>query len=191
VTNGKIAIEEPKGKLGVMTVGLGAVATTMIAGVEAVRRKLGLPIGSMTQMGTIRLGKRTDKRIPKIKDFVPLANLEDLVFASWDLFDDDAYEAAVKAGVLEMSLLDKLKDFLVTIKPMKAAFEQKWVKNLHPNNQKTAKTKMELAEQVMDDIRRFKESSGADRLVVIWCASTEMFSERKPVHDTLENGICK
>ena len=186
MTNGNIAIEEPKGKLGVMTVGLGAVATTMIAGVEAVRRKLALPIGSMTQMGTIRLGKRTDKRIPKIKDFIPLADLNDLVFASWDLFEDNAYEAAVKAGVLEMGTLNQLKDFLQEIKPMPAAFEQKWVKNLHPNNQKTGKNKMDLAEQVMEDIRNFKEKSGVDRLVMIWCASTEMFSEAKPVHETLE-----
>src|ERR1035441_9426866 len=138
-----------------MTVGLGAVATTMIAGVEAVRRGIALPIGSLTQMGTIRLGKRTDKRIPKIKDFVPLAKLEDLVFASWDLFDDNAYEASLKAGVLDKQLVEQLKDFLRTIKPMKAAFEQKWVKNLHPNNLKTG-SKMELAEQIMEDIREFK-----------------------------------
>ena len=186
MANTEIKIEEPKGKLGVMTVGLGAVATTMIAGVEAVRRGIALPIGSLTQMGTIRLGKRTDKRIPKIKDFVPLANLEDLVFASWDLFDDNAYEAALKAGVLDKQLVEQLKDFLRTIKPMKAAFEQKWVKNLHPNNLKTG-SKMELAEQIMEDIREFKKNSGADRLVMIWCASTEMFSERHPVHDTLES----
>ena len=185
MANTEIKIEEPKGKLGVMTVGLGAVATTMIAGVEAVRRGIALPIGSLTQMGTIRLGKRTDKRIPKIKDFVPLAKLEDLVFASWDLFDDNAYEASLKAGVLDKQLVEQLKDFLRTIKPMKAAFEQKWVKNLHPNNLKTG-SKMELAEQIMEDIREFKKNSGADRLVMIWCASTEMFSAPQPVHDTLE-----
>jgi len=187
VANAEIPIAEPKGKLGVLTVGLGAVATTMIAGVEAVRRKLGLPIGSLTQMGTIRLGKRTDKRIPKIKDFVPLANLEDVVFGSWDLFRDNAYEAALKAGVLEKQQVEQLKGFLEGIRPMPAAFEQKWVKNLHPDNLKTSKTKMELAEQLMEDIRQFKKTSGADRLVVIWCASTEMFSEAKPVHQTLES----
>ena len=187
MANAEIPIAEPKGKLGVLTVGLGAVATTMIAGVEAVRRKLALPIGSMTQMGTIRLGKRTDKRIPKIKDFVPLANLDDVVFGSWDLFSDNAYEAALKAGVLEKQQLGQLKDFLEGIRPMTAAFEQKWVKNLHPNNLKTAATKMELAEQVMNDIRQFKKTSGASRLVVIWCASTEMFSEPRPVHQTLES----
>jgi myo-inositol-1-phosphate synthase len=187
VANAEIPIAEPKGKLGVMTVGLGAVATTMIAGVEAVRRNLALPIGSMTQMGTIRLGKRTDKRVPKIKDFVPLAKLDDLVFASWDLFTDNAYEAALKAGVLDSRLVEQLKDFLVTIKPMPAAFEQTWVKRLHPNNLKTGATKMDLAEQIMEDIRQFKARSGAARLVMIWCGSTELFTQPHPVHDTLES----
>jgi myo-inositol-1-phosphate synthase len=182
----EIPIVEPKGKLGVMTVGLGAVATTMIAGVEAVRRKLALPIGSMTQMGTIRLGKRTEKRVPKIKDFVPLASLDDLVFGSWDLFTDNAYEAALKAGVLDNRLVEQLKDFLEKIQPMPAAFEQTWVKRLHPNNLKTGKTKMDLAEQVMEDIRQFKERTGADRLVIIWCGSTELFTQPHPVHDNLE-----
>lgn len=188
----EIPIAKPKGKLGVMTVGMGAVATTMIAGVEAVRRKLALPIGSLTQMATVRLGKRTEKRMPKIKDFVPLAELGDLVFAGWDLFKDNAYEAAIKAGVLDKSLLDQVKDFLVGIRPMPAAFEQKWVKNLHGDNVKTGKTKMDLAEQVMDDIQKFKKRSGAARLVVIWCASTEVFSEPHAVHQTLaafEDGL--
>ena len=187
MTKKEIPIAEPKGKLGVMTVGLGAVATTMIAGVEAVRRKIALPIGSLTQMGTVRLGKRTEKRIPKIKDFVPLAGLDDLVFASWDLFTDNAYEAALKAGVLEKQHVDQLKDFLVGIRPMPAAFEQRWVKNLHSNNAKTGKTKMDLAEQVMEDIRQFKKREGAERLVMIWCASTEVFSEPRPVHETMES----
>jgi myo-inositol-1-phosphate synthase len=168
-----------------MTVGLGAVATTMIAGVEAIRRKLALPIGSLTQMGTIRLGKRTEKRIPKIKDFVPLANLEDLVFGAWDLFTDNAYEAAIKAGVLDNRLVEQLKDFLEKIQPMPAAFEQKWVKRLRPDNLKTGKTKMDLAEQVMEDIRQFQKRTGADRLVMIWCGSTEVFIEAGPVHQTL------
>lgn len=182
----EIPIAEPQGKLGVLTVGMGAVATTMIAGVEAVRRKLALPIGSLTQMATVRLGKRTEKRIPKIKDFVPLAELGDLVFAGWDLFKDNAYEAAIKAGVLEKSLLDQIKDFLVEIRPMPAAFEQRWVKNLHGDNLKMGKTKMDLAEQVMDDIQQFKKRAEAARLVVIWCASTEVYSEPRPVHQTLE-----
>jgi myo-inositol-1-phosphate synthase len=186
MTRKEIPIAEPEGKLGVLTVGMGAVATTMIAGVEAVRRKLALPIGSLTQMATVRLGKRTEKRMPKIKDFVPLAELGDLVFAGWDLFKDNAYEAAIKAGVLEKSLLDEVKPFLMEIRPMPAAFEQRWVKNLHGDNLKTGKTKMDLAEQVMDDIKQFKKREGAARLVMIWCASTEVFSEPRPVHQTLE-----
>jgi myo-inositol-1-phosphate synthase len=187
VANKEIAIAEAKGKLGVMTVGMGAVATTMIAGVESVRRKISLPIGSLTQMGTVRLGKRTEKRIPKIKDFVPLANLDDLVFAGWDLFKDSAYEAALKAGVLEKSHIEQVKDFLQDLKPMPAAFDHKWVKNLDGNNLKSGKTKMDLAEQVMEDIQNFKQKSGAARLVIIWCGSTEVFAEPKPVHDTLES----
>jgi myo-inositol-1-phosphate synthase len=186
MTRKEIPIAEPKGKLGVLTVGMGAVATTMIAGVEAVRRKVALPIGSLTQMATVRLGKRTEKRMPKIKDFVPLAELGDLVFAGWDLFKDNASEAAIKAGVLEKSLLDQVKDFLVEIRPMPAAFEQRWVKNLQGNNMKTGKTKMDLAEQVMEDIQQFKKREGAARLVMIWCASTEVYSEPHPVHQTLE-----
>jgi myo-inositol-1-phosphate synthase len=193
VPNSQFSIDEPKGKLGVMTVGLGAVATTMIAGVEAIRRGTAAPIGSLTQMGTIRLGRRTDKRVPKIKDFVPLATLDDLVFASWDLFSDNAYEAAVKAGVLDKQQLEPLKDFLETIKPMSAAFEQKWVKRLHPNNLKPGKTKMALAEQIGEDIRQFQKTSGADRLVMIWCASTETYSTPQAIHQDLksfEQGLC-
>jgi myo-inositol-1-phosphate synthase len=186
MSNSASAITVPQGKLGVMTVGLGAVATTMMAGVEAVRTGTAVPVGSLTQMGTIRLGKRTDKRNPKIKDFVPLADLNDLVFASWDLFSDNAYEAALKAGVLDPRQLEPLKGFLESIRPMPAAFEQKWVKNLHPNNLKSGDTKMALAEQVREDIREFKRTSGADRLVMIWCASTEMFSTATDTHQSLE-----
>ena len=185
MTKKAIPIAEPKGKLGVLTVGMGAVATTMIAGVEAVRRKLALPIGSLTQMGTVRLGKRTEKRIPKIKDFVPLASLEDLVFAGWDIFKDNAYESALKAGVLERTHLDPVKDFLTEIKPMSAAFDQKWVKNLHGDHIKAGKTKMDLAEQVMKDIEDFKKKSRAARLVMIWCASTEIYSKPTAVHESL------
>ena len=189
----QLPITEPKGKLGVMTVGLGAVATTMIAGVEAVRRGLAAPVGSLTQMGTIRLGKRTDARVPKIKDFVPLANLEDLVFASWDLFSDNAYEAAVRAGVLDPQQLEPLKGFLETIQPMPAAFEQKWVKRLRPNHLLPGKTKMALAEQIGEDIRQFQRTSGADRLVMIWCGSTETFTTPQPIHQDIksfEAGLC-
>jgi len=180
-----VKIAKPEGKLGILVPGMGAVATTFIAGVEAVRRGLALPIGSLTQMGTIRLGKRTEKRTPRIKDFVPLADLDDLVFAGWDVLPDTCYEAAMKAGVLERSLLDSVRDFLEDIRPMPAVFEQKFVKNLHGPNVKKGKTKMDLAEQVMDDIRRFKEATGASRLVMIWCGSTEVFLKPSAVHQSL------
>jgi len=182
-----IYIDQPKGKLGVLIPGMGAVATTFIAGVEAIRRKLARPIGSLTQMGTVRLGKRTDTRSPRINDFVPLAQLDDLVFGGWDLFYDNCYEAALKAGVLEPSHLDPIKKFLQSINPMAAVFEQRFVKNLHGENVKKAKTKMALAERVMDDIEKFKKKSGASRLVMIWCGSTEAFLRPGAVHRSLEN----
>ncbi len=178
-------IAESKGRLGVLIPGMGAVATTFIAGVEAIRRHLAAPIGSLTQMGTVRLGKRTDKRAPAIKDFVPLAELDDLVFGGWDLFTDNCYEAAVKAGVLDRSLLDQLKDSLEAVRPMAAVFEQKFVKNLSGENVKKGRTKMDLAEQVMDDIQDFKKTTGASRLVTIWCGSTEAFLKPAPVHQSL------
>ncbi len=180
-----VKIEPPEGKLGVLIPGMGAVATTFMAGVEAVRRGLALPIGSLTQMGTIRLGKRTEKRAPLIKDFVPLAGLNDLVFAGWDVFPDNAYEAAVKAGVLESRLLEDVRGVLDQIRPMPAAFDRKFVKNLHGRNLKKAKTKMELAEQIMDDIRQFKRRTGVDRMVMVWCGSTEAFMRPAPVHASL------
>ncbi len=180
-----VSIELPEGKLGVLICGLGAVATTFMAGVEAIRRGLAHPIGSLTQMGTIRLGKRTERRIPKIKDFVPLARLEDMVFAAWDPIPDNAFEAARKAGVIERSMLDDLKDFLEPIEPMPAVFEQKFVKRLEGKNVKKGKTKMDLAEQVMEDICQFKRASGAERLVMVWCGSTETFLVEKPVHQSV------
>ncbi|MGE5325781.1 MAG: inositol-3-phosphate synthase, partial [Deltaproteobacteria bacterium] len=164
---------------------MGAVATTFIAGVEAIRQNLAKPIGSLTQMGTIRLGKRTDMRTPAIRDFLPLAGLDDLVFGGWDLFKDDSYEAAMKAGVLDPSLLGDVKDFLSAVKPMPAVFEQAFVKNLHGENIKRGKTKMDLAQQVMDDIKAFKKKSGATRLVMVWCGSTEIFLKPSAVHQTL------
>jgi myo-inositol-1-phosphate synthase len=182
---GKIA--EAKGKLGVMIPGMGAVATTFVAGVEAIRKGLSKPIGSMTQMGTIRLGKRTDNRTPLIKDFVPLAELNDLVFTGWDVYEDDMYTAAKKAGVLEEKLLDQLKDFLSTIKPLPAVFDQKYVKRLNGTNVKKGKNKRDLAEQVRQDIRNFKKSSGADRLVMMWCGSTEVFLQPTAVHESIES----
>jgi myo-inositol-1-phosphate synthase len=175
-----------KGKLGVMLVGLGAVSTTFIAGVENVRRGIALPIGSLSQMGTIRLGKRTEKRAPKIKDFVPLADMKDLVFAAWDPIPDDAYAAAKKAGVLEPQHLEPIADFLKGFKPLPAAFDQSYVKRLTGTNVKTGKTKRELAEQLRQDIRDFKQRSGADRLVMVWAASTEVFLMPGPAHQTLQ-----
>src|SRR6184192_1824132 len=158
-----------------MLAGLGAVSTTFVAGVENVRRGSGLPIGSISQMGTIRLGKRTEKRSPKIKDFVPLADLNDLVFAAWDPIPDDAFTAAVKAGVLDQhEHLEPIKAFLQSIKPLPAVFDQYYVKRLHGTNVKQGKNKRELADQLRQDIRAFKQSAGVDRIVVVWCASTEV-----------------
>jgi len=175
-----------KGKLGVMIPGMGAVATTFVAGVEAVRKGTSRPIGSLTQMGTIRLGKRTEGRAPKIKDFVPLADLNDLVFTGWDIFEDDMYVAASKAGVLEPSLLQQVKPFLSSITPRTAVFDCHYVKNLDGPNVKKGKNQMALAEQLRQDIRDFKQSSGAERLVMIWCASTETFIRPGEVHQSIE-----
>jgi myo-inositol-1-phosphate synthase len=174
-----------QGKLGVLLVGLGAVSTTFIAGVESVRRGLALPIGSLSQMGSIRLGKRTDKRTPRLREFVPLADLKDLVFAAWDPIPDDAYTAAIKAGVLEAKHLDPIADFLKGITPMPAVFDQNYVKRLQGTNVKRGKNKRELAEQLREDMRNFKQSAGCDRLVLVWCASTEVFITPGPTHQTL------
>jgi myo-inositol-1-phosphate synthase len=179
-------IAPAQGKLGVMIPGMGAVATTFVAGVQAVRKGLAQPIGSLTQMGTIRLGKRTEGRSPCIHDFVPLAGINDLVFTGWDPFDDDMYAAARKAGVLERELLDLIKPFLSTIQPRPAVFDRRYVKKLDGPNVKKGKTKMELAEQVREDIREFKQSSGASRLVMIWCGSTETFLQPAAVHQSVE-----
>jgi myo-inositol-1-phosphate synthase len=179
-------IAPAKGKLGIMIPGMGAVATTFVAGVEAVRKGLAKPIGSVTQMGTIRLGKRTDGRSPLVKEFVPLANLNDMVFTGWDIFEDDMYAAARKAGVLEKELLDQIKPFLSGIKPMKAVFDKNYVRLLDGPNVKKGKNKMELAEQVREDIRNFKKSSGAERLVMMWCGSTESFTKPTEVHSSVK-----
>jgi len=174
------------GKLGVMLVGLGAVATTFIAGVENVRRGCALPIGSLTQMGTIRLGKRTEKRSPRIKGFVPLAGLEDLVFAAWDPIPDDAYTAARKAGVLEAHHVEPIAEFLEAITPLPAAFDRHDVKRLDGTNVKSGTSKRDLAEQIRADIRTFKQASGAQRLVMVWAASTEAFLTPGPAHQSLQ-----
>jgi myo-inositol-1-phosphate synthase len=179
------SIAPPKGKLGVLMPGMGAVSTTFMAGVELVRRGESVPVGSLTQLGTIRLGKRTEGRVPKIKDLVPLAKLDDLVFGGWDVFPDDAYQAAAKAGVLDAKDLTKVQKFLKTIKPMKAAFDQSYVKNLQGTNVKKGKTKFDLAEQIRQDIRDFKKKNKCDRLVMVWCASTEVFLKAEAVHKDL------
>src|SRR3982750_2011959 len=177
-----VEIAPAEGKLGVLLVGLGAVSTTLVAGVEAIKRGISQPIGSLTQMGTIRLGKRTDDRTPTIKDFVPLAGLDDIVFGAWDIFHDNAFDAAMNAGVLDKDLLNQVSEQLASLKPMAAVFEQNYVKRLHGENVKTGKNKMELAEQLIEEIARFKSEKNCDRLVLVWAASTEIFLEESAVH---------
>ena len=180
-------IAPPSGKLGILMPGMGAVATTVIAGVEAIKAGFGQPIGSLTQMGTIRLGKRTDGRTPLIKDFVPLAGLDNLVFGGWDVFPDDAYDSAEHAGVLPKDQLDQLKDQLKTIKPMQAVFDRNYVRRLEGSNVKSAKSKWDAVLELREDIQRFKNDNGCERLVMIWCGSTEIFMAPDPVHATIES----
>ena len=182
------SIVPPKGKLGVLLPGMGgAVSTTFIAGVQAIKEGLGKPIGSLTQLGRIRLGKRTDKKTPLIKDFIPLAGIDDLVFAGWDIFKDDCYEAALKAGVLEKGLVDELQDKLKETRPMPAVFSRKYVKNLNGKHLKRGKTKMDLAKQLIDDIKNFKKQSGVERLVMVWCGSTEVYIQASSVHSSVKS----
>jgi myo-inositol-1-phosphate synthase len=185
-----IPMEEPRGKLGVLLPGMGAVATTFIAGVEAVRRGIGRPIGSLTQMGTIRLGKRTEKRVPAIRDFVPLASLEDLVFGGWDIRDENCHEIALQAGVLEPALLGRLNGFLESIRPMPAVFDRHYVKRLDGPHVKRGSNKAELAQMLLEDIERFRASTGVSRMVMVWCGSTEIFLQPQDVHQTLDNFEC-
>jgi len=180
-----VKIEAPSGKLGVLIPGLGAVSTTFIAGVEAVKKNIAKPIGSLTQMGTIRLGKRNDKRVHAIKDFVPLAGIEDLVFGGWDIYNDNCFESASNAGVLDKALLEQVRPEIEKIRPMKAVFSQDYVKRLQGPNVKSGKNKMELAEQVMEDIERFRKENNLSRLVMVWCGSTEIFLTSGPAHATL------
>ena len=185
-------IAEAKGRLGILLVGLGAVSTTTIAGVFAIRKGLAQPIGSLTQMGAIRLGKRTENRSPLIKDFVPLASLEDVVFGGWDIFEDNAYEAAKTAGVLDKDLLEQIRPELEAIKPMSAVFDRRYVKRLDGPNVKKGKTKKDLAEQLVEDMRQFKQQNNCDRLVMIWCGSTEVYLTESPSHasvEALEKGL--
>lgn len=180
-------IEAPRGKLGVLIPGIGgAVATTFVAGVEAVRRGLAEPIGSLTQMGTIRLGKRDEYRIPRIKDFVPLASLDDLVFAGWDIYEANGYEAALFAKVLRREHLEPIRDFLETIQPMKAVFDRRFVKNLDGNHVKPGSNLRALTEAVKEDIAQFRQAHGIDRCVMIWCGSTEVYLKPEEPHQSLE-----
>ena len=180
-----VEIAPAKGKLGVLLVGLGAVSTTTIAGVFAIRKGLAKPIGSLAEMGTVRLGKRTENRSPLIRDFVPLAELNDIVFGGWDIFDDNCYEAAKHAGVLEEKLLEQVKDELAAVKPMSAVFDRQYVKRLDGPNVKKGKNKKDLADQLVADIRKFKADNNCSRIVVIWAGSTEVFLTEAPCHQSL------
>ncbi|PZF73988.1 inositol-3-phosphate synthase [Taibaiella soli] len=181
----KYDIQPADGKLGVLIPGLGAVATTFIAGVETIKKGLSQPVGSLTQMGNIRLGKRTENRYPLIKDFVPLANLNDIVFGGWDVYDDNVYESALKAKVLETHLLDAVKSELQALKPMKAVFDREFVKNLDGTNIKTEANKMDLAKALMKDIEDFKATNNCSRVVMVWCASTEKYLEHADIYETV------
>ncbi len=181
----KQQVKAAEGKLGILMPGLGAVATTMIAGVAAIKKGISKPIGSLTQMGTIRLGKRTEKKEPKIKDFVPLANLEDLVFGGWDVYEDNVYEAALNARVLDANLLRDVREELQAIKPMRAAFDRNYVKNLDGKYVKDIDNRYELALAVMEDIKNFKAANNCDRIVLVWCGSTEIYFEPSEVHESL------
>ena len=183
--NRPTSIPGARGKLAVLLPGLGAVATTTIAGALLARRGLGRPIGSLTQLGTIRLGKRTESRSPAIKSFLPLAALEDLEFGAWDVFEDDAYESAKHAKVLEDRHLDPIRGELAAIRPMKAAFYPGWVKRLHGTHVKSAPTKADMVAELREDIRTFIAEHGCDRAVAVWCASTEAYVVPSAVHQTI------
>jgi myo-inositol-1-phosphate synthase len=176
-----------EGKLGILMPGLGAVATTFIAGVEAVKKELAQPVGSLTQMASIRLGKRTENRFPKVKDFVPLADLSDVVFGGWDVYEDNVYDAAVKAKVLDKALLDQIKPELESIKPMKAVFDKTYIQNLDGQNVKQAARKYDLAQQVMEDIENFQKANNCSRVVLVWCGSTEKYIQENEVHATIDS----
>jgi myo-inositol-1-phosphate synthase len=186
-TNENVRIAPADGKLGILIPGIGAVSTTFMAGVEAVKRGLGIPVGSLTQLATVRLGKRTEARTPMIKDFVPLAGLDDLIFAGWDIYEDSAYQAAVKAQVLEPALLEKVREPLEKIAPMKAVFDHEYIRRIDGPNVKQGGSKMDKAHMLMDDIRQFQRSTGVARTIMIWCASTEVFHRPSEVHQTLKN----
>jgi myo-inositol-1-phosphate synthase len=189
-----VKITPPSGPLGVVLPGMGAVSSTFIAGVQAIKKGIAQPVGSLTQMGTIRLGKRPERRVPAIKEFVPLASLEDLSFGGWDIFSDDVYQAAIKAGVIDSALLEAVRTALSAIHPWPAAFDNHYVKRLHGTHVKKASNKMELAEQIQEDITEFKRTNNLNRIVMVWCGSTEIFMTPAPVHQTLasfEKGLLK
>jgi len=193
-TKDNVRISPAQGKLGVLIPGIGAVSTTFIAGVEAIKRGIAAPVGSLTQLATVRLGKRTEGRTPLIKDLVPLASLNDLEFAGWDIYEDTAYEAARKAAVLEPALIEQVREPLEKIHPMEAVFDREYVRRIHGPNVKEARTKMEKAEMLMDDIRQFQKRTGVARTVMIWCGSTEVFHKPSQVHETIkkfERGLQK
>ena len=183
---GNVTVAPADGKLGILIPGMGAVTSTFIAGVEAIKKGLGQPIGSLTQLGTVRLGKRTEGRTPRIKDFVPLAPLECLCFGTWDIYEDNGYEAAARARVLEAPLLEQLKEPLAAIKPMKAVFDHEYIRRIDGPNKKSTASKMESAEALMADIQEFKKQNNCKRLVMIWCGSTEVFHKPAAVHQSLE-----
>jgi myo-inositol-1-phosphate synthase len=185
-----VAIAPADGKLGVLIPGIGAVSTTFMAGVEAVKRGLGAPVGSLTQLATIRLGKRTEGRSPLIRDFVPLTGLNDLVFGGWDIYEDNAYEAALHAKVLEHELLERVKEPLSAIQPMKAVFDPEYVRRIHGPNVKQGGTKMDQAHMLMEDIEQFRVAQGCARMVMIWCASTEVYHQPAATHGTLQDFEC-
>jgi len=180
-----VRIAPADGKLGILIPGIGAVSTTFIAGVEAIKRGLAAPVGSLTQLGTVRLGKRTDNRTPRIQDFVPLASLDQLVFGGWDIYEDNAYEAAAHAKVLDPHHLEAVREPLSAIQPMKAVFDKNYVKRIDGPNVKTEGSKMDKAQALMDDIRAFQAANGVSRCVMIWCGSTEVFHKPAAVHQTL------
>ena len=177
---------KPQGKLGVLIPGMGVVASTFIAGVEAIKQGVAKPIGSMTQMGTIRLGKRTEKRSPIIKDFVPLVDFDNLVFGGWDINKENLYEIALRNGVLEKTLIDSIRKPLEDYTVMKGVFDKKYVKNLDGDWVKSGKNKMDLAKQIMDDIYSYNSENNVTNNVMIWCGSTEIFLESSGVHSSLE-----
>ena len=182
----KINIKEPNGKLGILTPGMGAVSTTFMAGVIAANKGIGKPIGSISQMGKIRLGKRTDDRNPKVNEFAPLASMKDMVFGGWDIFTENTYDAAMRAGVLDKELLYSLKDELSAIKPMPAVFDPNFVKNIKGENIKKEITKMDAAKALMADIKNFKAENNCNRLVMVWCASTEVYTEELEIHQSID-----